>query len=100
MSRIPELVAAEVHERADGLCEHCGQLIREGEIVALHHRLALKHGGPNTTSNLMLVIGWHHNLHQESIHSRVARSRELGHIIPSWDRRDPADIPVLRLAAS
>lgn len=100
MSRISSWVVDEVYARADGHCEHCGQRIGEGEIVALHHRLALKHGGANTAANLMLVIGVHHNIHQESIHQNPLRSRMLGHIIPSWDAwRDPASIPVQLFAA-
>lgn len=81
MSRIPKKVADAVYERANGRCECCGTGISYGQIVALHHRKALKHAGPDTVENLMLVIGDHHNLHQDSIHQNPARSRELGHIV-------------------
>jgi hypothetical protein len=98
MNRIPLYVVELVHKRAAGRCEHCGQRIAVGQVVALHHRKARKHGGKDEAINLMLVIGDHHNLHQDSIHQNPARSRDLGHIVSAY--ANPSDVPVQLLAAA
>lgn len=106
MSRIPPAVAAEVIARATDdetgwlLCEACGGRVTGG--YALHHRHPRGRGGSrlpwiDTPVNLMLVHGDLrvncHNLTEYSIHSRVTRSRRLGHIVPYGT--DPATVPVI-----
>lgn len=91
MSRIPATVVAEVHERAAGHCEGCTWPLRG--VVALHHRLPLSAGGPNTAVNLMLVHGECHNVAPGSIHQNPARSYRLGHLVRRGS--DPAAIPVV-----
>lgn len=91
MSRIPAAVVAEVLERARGYCEPCGG--PASGKMDLHHRKMLSQGGENTAVNLLWCHHWCHVGTGYAIHSRVARSRRLGHIVPSW--ADPATVPVI-----
>lgn len=88
MSRVPDAVAEEVHDRADGRCEACGGYLGY-DGGCFHHRLARKHGGKDEVVNLMEVHPLCHNGHRYSIHGAPKRSRRLGHIVPSGD--DPAE---------
>jgi hypothetical protein len=99
VSRIPTAVVNEVLERAQGHCEACSWPILGA--YALHHRHPRGRGGSklpwiDTAVNLMVLHGDFdnncHNLTSYSVHSRVTRSRRLGHIIPYGT--DPATVPV------
>lgn len=87
----------DILDRANGCCEACGGPWG-GEGMAFHHRLALKHGGPNTVANLMWVHGGFrincHNLHQGSIHQNPDRSRRLFHILPAGTDPETAPRPI------
>lgn len=76
-----------VHARSCGLCERCG-LIRAAHW---HHRLNRGQGGTWDPANgLHLCVGCHDRV--------TASDRELfqnGWRIHEWDRRHPAEIPVL-----
>lgn len=94
MNRITRTVAEAVHDRANGHCEACGSpLPSEGGV--LHHRQS-RRGGRHDVINLMEVHPKCHNMHTNSIHSRVARSIRLHHIVPMGE--DPAETtPIVRL---
>lgn len=99
MSAIPRWVAIEVRARADGKCEACDHYMDPDE-GKLHHRKLRSGGGPHTVANLMLVHAVCHNMHTNSIHSRIDRSRRLGHILRTTE--DPELIwfvPVYNLLA-
>jgi 5-methylcytosine-specific restriction endonuclease McrA len=95
VSRIPDLVIAEVHERAGDYCEACGRHLGAAGGV-FHHRVLRSRGGRDETANLMEVHWVCHNGHTNSIHSRITRSERLGHIVPSCT--DPATIAVITCA--
>lgn len=91
MSRIPASVVAEVLERAQNACEACGGPAY-GKMD-LHHRRMLSQGGQNAAVNLLWCHHYCHVGTGGSIHANPARSRRLGHIVPSW--ADPAEVPVI-----
>ena len=92
--KIPQDVAAAVHERAGYQCEACGGYLF-ADASALHHRKAKGMGGTsfdlNTVANLMQVHGDTrggincHNVTEYSIHQNPTRSKRLHHIVPPWE---------------
>lgn len=110
MSRIHDAERELCLERADGYCEACARPVSyERGSHAFHHRYERGMGGAanrlpfiDLAVNLMVVHPDCHNLASWSIHSRVARSERLFHIVRS-DPRDlprPLAIPNLRLIAA
>lgn len=86
---MPTASVIELELRAGDYCEACGVIMPLGRgHRAIHHRKLRSHGGGHEPVNLMLVHPLCHNLHTNSIHMRIIRSRRLFHIVDSWD--DPA----------
>ena len=85
---------AQLHERAHGCCERCGAY---GANNA-HHRRNRSQGRSDALSNLGLLCG----SGTTGCHGWVTEHPELaaveGWTIPRGDRRQPADVPVLRFS--
>jgi 5-methylcytosine-specific restriction endonuclease McrA len=79
-----------VQERANGYCEVCGGVVREG---ALHHRKLKSRGGKDTPSNLIYIHHGCHNLKTDSIHLNPERATQNGWMVESW--KEPHEAPML-----
>lgn len=78
-------------ERDLGRCFWCGIPLSEG--ANLHHRLLRSHGTDNSPANLIALCGSGTTGHHGAVHANVAKARQRGHIVPSWD--NPADVLAL-----
>jgi HNH endonuclease len=78
-----------VQQRANGYCEVCGGVMREG---ALHHRKLKSRGGKDTPSNLIYIHHSCHNLSTDSIHLNPQKAEEKGWMVASW--QDPEETPI------
>jgi 5-methylcytosine-specific restriction endonuclease McrA len=79
-----------VHDRSGGRCEIC---LRRLHLTAqhTHHRLMRSHGRNDGLANVLALCPGCH----ADVHDQRGNSVEHGWLIPSWEKRTPAQIPVL-----
>lgn len=77
--------------REEGCCAWCGRPY--GDSLNIHHRLLRGQGGTGDLQNGIALCGSGTTGCHGDAHANPKRSRERGHIVPSWD--DPLLIPVM-----
>ena len=83
---------AQLHERAHGCCEICG----DWGANNAHHRLNQSQGGPDTLGNLMLLCGSGTTGCHGYVTEHPQDAIDNGWTIPSWIRHPPSAVKVLR----
>lgn len=85
-AQIDPKLRAEVHGRAGGRCELCGEAL--GPAWQAHHRKFRSRGGQDSVCNLVAL----HPMCHRRVHGHSLWATEQGFIVSSYD--DPASVPV------
>jgi hypothetical protein len=87
----PALTAALLN-RCQGLCEACGLPLPADESAWDRHHRQSRRFGDNSISNLVALHSQCHVISRGSVHQRVSWAKDMGLIVPSWQRPETASM--------
>lgn len=72
-TKIDAKFRAAIYRKYKHTCSHCGQSLHNGELVELHHRIAVKHGGKWSMENIEPL---HTICHKSITHSELYKQKK------------------------